>query len=190
MNIKEFAQYVLDTVKDSAESNETDVNTEMVRCYLDCMEDCDEVSAPEICVFEGARAKLTAYDYNDEADSLDLFLFIHSQYLAGRVDSRVQTGFNYLREFYNQCTKKKSPFSGDEHQFEGEVQDAINIIREAKGKVSVIRFYLLTDGAISTSAETESSKDEEDEVIYEYRADGSNSLPINILIKILYLIEY
>lgn len=63
MNIKEFAQYVLDTVKDSAESNDTDVNTEMVRYYLDCMEDCDEVSAPEICVFEGARAKLTAYDY-------------------------------------------------------------------------------------------------------------------------------
>lgn len=168
MNIKEFAQYVLDTVKDSAESNDTDVNTEMVRYYLDCMEDCDEVSAPEICVFEGARAKLTAYDYNDEADSLDLFLFIHSQYLAGRVDSRVQTGFNNLREFYNQCTKKKSPFSGDEHKFEGEVQDAINIIREAKGKVSVIRFYLLTDGAISTSVEIETSKDEEDEVIYEY----------------------
>lgn len=168
MNIKEFAQYVLDTVKDSAESNETDVNTEMVRYYLDCMEDCDEVSAPEICEFEEARAKLTAYDYNDEADSLDLFLFIHSQYLAGRVDSRVQTGFNYLREFYNQCTKKKSPFNGDEQKFDGEVQDAINIIREAKGKVSVIRFYLLTDGAISTSAEIKTSKEEDDDVIYEY----------------------
>lgn len=58
MNIKEFAQYVLDTVKDSAESNETDVNTEMVRYYLDCMEDCDEVSAPEICEFEGLEPNL------------------------------------------------------------------------------------------------------------------------------------
>lgn len=110
MNIKEFAQYVMDTVQDSAENNDTDVNTELVRYYLDCMEECDEVSAPEICVFSGAKAKLTAYDYNDEAESLDLFLFIHATPLASRIDSRVRTGFNYLREFYNQCIKKKSPF--------------------------------------------------------------------------------
>ena len=31
MNIKEFAQYVMDTVQDSAENNDTDVNTELVR---------------------------------------------------------------------------------------------------------------------------------------------------------------
>lgn len=100
----------MDTVQDSAENNDTDVNTELVRYYLDCMEECDEVSAPEICVFSGAKAKLTAYDYNDEAESLDLFLFIHATPLASRIDSRVRTGFNYLREFYNQCIKKKSPF--------------------------------------------------------------------------------
>lgn len=58
MNIKEFAQYVLDTVQESAENNETDINTELVRYYLDCMEDCDEVSAPEICVFSGPTANL------------------------------------------------------------------------------------------------------------------------------------
>ena len=91
MNIKEFAQYVMDTVQDSAENNDTDVNTELVRYYLDCMEECDEVSAPEICVFSGAKAKLTAYDYNDEAESLDLFLFIHATPLASRIDSRVRT---------------------------------------------------------------------------------------------------
>lgn len=168
MNIKEFAQYVLDTVKDSAESNETDFDTEMVRYYLDCMEECDEVSAPEICMFSGARARLTAYDYNDEANSLDLFLFIHAQTLAGRADSRVQTGFNYLHEFYNQCIKKRAPFGGKEHEFDSEVQDAINIIRESKGKVSVIRFYLLTDGAVSYSYDTNTSDKDEDDVIYEH----------------------
>ncbi len=50
MNIKEFAQYVLETVKDSAESNDTDTTKEIARYYLDCMEDCDEVCAPEICM--------------------------------------------------------------------------------------------------------------------------------------------
>lgn len=167
MNIKEFAQYVLETVKDSAESNKTDITTEIARYYLDCMEDCDEVSAPEICFFTGTRAKLTAYDYNDEANSLDLFLFVHASTIASRVDAQIKTGIKYLMEFYNQCVKKKSPFSGSEHEFEGEVQDAINIIREAKGKVDIIRFFLLTDGVVC-SPEILPRRDEEDEVIYEF----------------------
>ena len=167
MNIKEFAQYVIDTVQDSAENNDTDINTELVRYYLDCMEECDEVSAPEICIFSGAKAKLTAYDYNDEAESLDLFLFIHATPLASRIDSRVRTGFNYLREFYNQCIKKKSPFYGSESEFTSEVQDAINIIRESKGKVNMIRFYLLTDGAVSSN-EIHTLNEDEDGVLYEY----------------------
>lgn len=167
MNIKEFAQYVMDIVQDSAESNETDINTEFVRYYLDCMEECDEVSAPEICSFSGAKAKLTAYDYNDEAESLDLFLFIHATPIASRIDSRVKSGFNYLHEFYNQCIKKKSPFSGAESEFSSEVQDAINIIRESKGKVNVIRFFILTDGAVSSN-EVPTHKEDEDGVIYEY----------------------
>lgn len=167
MNIKEFAQYVAETVQDLADTNETDFNTEMARYYLDCMEDCDEVSTPEICTFAEGRAKLTAYDYNDEAESLDLFLFVHATPLASRIDARVKSGFNYLQEFYNQCIKKKSPFNGAESKFDSEVQDAINIIREAKGKVNVIRFYLLTDGAVSSN-DTHTHVEDEDGVLYEY----------------------
>ncbi len=167
MNIKEFAQYVAETVQDLADTNETDFNTEMARYYLDCMEDCDEVSTPEICTFAEGRAKLTAYDYNDEAESLDLFLFVHATPLASRIDARVKSGFNYLQEFYNQCIKKKSPFNGAESEFDSEVQDAINIIREAKGKVNVIRFYLLTDGAVSSN-DIHTHMEDEDGVLYEY----------------------
>ena len=167
MNIKEFAQYVAETVQDLADTNETDFNTEMARYYLDCMEDCDEVSTPEICTFAEGRGKLTAYDYNDEAESLDLFLFVHATPLASRIDSRVKTGFNYLQEFYNQCIKKKSPFNGAESEFDSDVQDAINIIREAKGKVNVIRFYILTDGAVSSN-DIHTHTEDEDGVLYEY----------------------
>lgn len=34
MNIKEFAQYVLDTVQDSVETNNTNIETEIARYYL------------------------------------------------------------------------------------------------------------------------------------------------------------
>lgn len=168
MNVKEFAQKVKETVQDAAEANDTDFNSEIVRYYLDCMEDCGEVSAPEICMFSEGRAKISAYDYNDEAESLDLFLFIHASSLASRVDSRVVTGFNYLQEFYNQCVKKKAPFKGSENEFEGDVQDAINIVRESKDKVNVIRFYILTDGFISSSPEINTRNEDEEGAIYEY----------------------
>lgn len=167
MNIKEFAQYVAETVQELADTNETDFNTEITRYYLDCLEECDEVSAPDICIFTGTKAKLTAYDYNDEAESLDLFLFVHATPLASRIDSRVKTGFNYLQEFYNQCIKKKSPFYGAESEFDSDVQDAINIIREAKGKVNVIRFFILTDGAVSSN-DVHTRTEDEDGVLYEY----------------------
>lgn len=51
MNIKDFAQYVADSVQELAETNDTDINSELIRYYLDCMEECGEVSAPEICIF-------------------------------------------------------------------------------------------------------------------------------------------
>ncbi len=167
MNIKEFAQYVLDTVQDSAESNDTDIDTELLRYYLDCMEECDEVSAPEICFFAQGRAKLSAYDYNDEAESLDLFLLMRANPIASRVDARVASGFNYLHEFYNQCMKKKSPFKGEEGGFDSDVQDAISMVREAGKNVSFIRFYILTDGTVSSNS-LSVRNEEENGIVYEY----------------------
>ena len=167
MNITSFAQYVADSAQELAEINDADINTELTRYYLGCLEECGEVSAPEICVFSEGRAKLSAYDYNDEAESLDLFLFIHASSLMQRVDSRIETGFKYLQEFYNQCLKLKAPFKGGEKDFAAEVQDAINVVRESKGKVNVIRFYILTDGSISSIQDKISEVDEEG-VAYEY----------------------
>lgn len=166
-NVNEFAQDIMQMAQNLAEANDSDTNTELLRYYLDCMEECGEVSAPEICIFSEGRAKLSAYDYNDEAESLDLFLFIHATTLASRVDTRVQTGINSLKEFYNQCLKLKSPFRGGEKEFACEVQDAINIVRESKGKVNVIRFYILTDGFVSSPPEINTFNNDGDETIYE-----------------------
>lgn len=166
-NITSFAQYVADSTQDLAEINDSDINSELTRYYLGCMEECGEVSAPEICMFSEGRAKLSAYDYNDEAESLDLFLFIHATSLMQRVDYRIETGFKYLQEFYNQCLKLKAPFKGGEKDFSADVQDAINIVRESKGKVNIIRFYILTDGSISSIQDKISEVDEEG-VAFEY----------------------
>lgn len=167
-NIKEFVQKFKADMQKRAENNETDFNTEIIEYYLECMEECGEVNAPDVCVFSEGKSKLSAYDYNDETESIDLFLFVHTEDMASRVDSRVQTGFNSLQAFYDQCTKKKKPFNGAEKEFSGEVQDAINIVRESKGKVKFIRYYLLTDGVVSSEAKYAARDEDEEGVLYEY----------------------
>ena len=153
MNIKEFAQNVYEDINDLAETNNTDFITEIARRYLERMEDCDEVSAPDLCIFSSPRAKITAYDYNEEAETLDLFLFIHTTPMASRADSKIKSGFNYLRNFYDQCLKRKSSFDGNESSFSSEIQEAISMIRESKNNVNAVRFYILTDGVVASPDE-------------------------------------
>ncbi len=168
MNIKEFAQNVYEIINDLAETNNTDFITEIARYYLECMEDCDEVSAPDLCIFSSPRAKITAYDYNEEAESLDLFLFVHATPIASRADSKIKSGFNYLRNFYDQCLKRKSSFNGNESSFSGEIQDAISMIRESKNNVNAVRFYILTDGIVASPDEINTPDKDENGVICEY----------------------
>lgn len=63
--------------------------------------------------------------------------------------------------------KKKSPFKGEESEFDSEVQDAISMVREAGKNVNVIRFYILTDGAVSSNA-LSVHNEEENDIVYEY----------------------
>ena len=168
MNIKEFAQNVYEYINDLAETNNTDFITEIARYYLERMEDCDEVSAPDLCIFSSPRAKITAYDYNEEAETLDLFLFIHTTPMASRADSKIKSGFNYLRNFYDQCLKRKSSFDGNESSFSSEIQEAISMIRESKNNVNAVRFYILTDGVVASPDEINTPDKDENGVICEY----------------------
>ena len=168
MNIKEFAQNVYEDINDLAETNNTDFITEIARRYLERMEDCDEVSAPDLCIFSSPRAKITDYDYNEEAETLDLFLFIHTTPMASRADSKIKSGFNYLRNFYDQCLKRKSSFDGNESSFSSEIQEAISMIRESKNNVNAVRFYILTDGVVASPDEIDTPDKDENGVICEY----------------------
>ena len=76
MDIKEFAQEFIENVKMSAEMTGSDYDQELATSILEYMEDNGEVNAPEICSFQKTRTRITAYDYNDEAESLDLFYLV------------------------------------------------------------------------------------------------------------------
>lgn len=168
MDIKKFAQEVFETVQDTMDTYCVDYDTAITKMFIDCMEDCDEVSSPDICMFSHPRERLSAYDLNEEADSLDLFLFVRANSMTARADSKVESGFKCLRAFYDQCLKRKASFGGNESEFDSEVQEAISLIRESKGNVDVVRFYILTDGMVTITDEIDTPDKDEEGVICEY----------------------
>ena len=104
MDIREFAQEFQENVRVTVEMGNTDADTEIAKGILEYMEDNGEVNAPEICTFQKTRTRITAYDYNDEAESLDLFYLVKADTLLGKVNnSKVQQGFNYLMSFYREA---------------------------------------------------------------------------------------
>lgn len=105
MDIREFAQEFQDNVRVTVEMGNTDYDTEIAKGILEYMEDNGEVNALEICTFQKTRTRITAYDYNDEAESLDLFYLVKADTLLGKVNnSKVQQGFNCLQMVYEYIT--------------------------------------------------------------------------------------
>ena len=87
MNIKEFAQELIENTKLSAELNGVDFDEELATTIIEYIADTGEVNAPEICSFKKTRARITAYDYNDEAESLDLFYIERADSLVGKINN-------------------------------------------------------------------------------------------------------
>ena len=76
MDIKEFAQEFIDNIKMSVDMTGADYDHELAISILEYIEDNGEVNAPQVCSFKKTRSRITAYDYNDEVESLDLFYLI------------------------------------------------------------------------------------------------------------------
>lgn len=152
MNIKEFAQQFIDNVNTSVEMNGTDYDEELASSIIEYMEDSGEVSAPEICSFQKTRTRITAYDYNDEAESLDLFYLIKADTLVGKVNNgKIQQGFNYLMSFFREAMDG-TVFKSVNVKETDEIVEVAKLVQSTKGKINLLRLYILTDGLTDPSA--------------------------------------
>lgn len=162
MDIKDFVKERLDTAQWSADENGTNVDTEMTKYILTCMEDAGEVCSPDMCELELPSTRVSAYDYNDEAESLDLFLYVKANSPGGSLGaSAIDRAFSRLYSFYLKATQPKA-FCGKDNEFAPEVQDAIEVIRESRGNINTIRLFVLTDGIVKKSSQLYSSVENEE----------------------------
>ena len=97
MDLKEFAQEFKESAEIAVENSGNDLDLELASSILEYLEDNGEVNVPEICAFKKTRARITAYDFNSEAESLDLFYFIKADTLNWKINNtKVEKSLNYL----------------------------------------------------------------------------------------------
>lgn len=170
MNIKEFAQEILDNAALAAELGGTDIDEELANTIIEYIIDTGEVNAPEICTFKKTRARITAYDYNDEAESLDLFYLERADSLTGKINnSRLNQGFNYLYRFYKEAVSGALLNSEDVTEND-EIYEVAKLIQSAQGKISQLRLYLLTDGLTNPMDVPAAVENPEEGFVVEYNA--------------------
>lgn len=146
MDIKDFAEITQSDAELASQVSNLDINQELAKAILELMEVNGEVNVPELCNFHKTRARLTAYDYNVEAESLDLFYFIKTDTLLGKVNnSKIQQGFNYLLSFYNEATNG-TLLNNNYSEVTDELAEVVELIVSAKNDISKLRLYVLTNG--------------------------------------------
>ena len=152
MDLREFASDFHENIKMAVEMGNTDYDQELASAILEYLEDNGEVNVPELCVFQKTRTRITAYDYNDEAESLDLFYLIKAETLLGKVNkSKVDQGFNYLMSFYRESmngTLLKAVNVGNND----EIAEVAKLVQSTKGKINQLRLYVITNGLTDPDA--------------------------------------
>ena len=168
MDIREFAQEFIDNVKITVEVTDSDYDQELATSILEYMEDNGEVNAPEICSFQKTRARITAYDYNDEAESLDLFYLIKADTLLGKVNNgKVQQGFNYLMAFFREAMNG-SLFKEKDIVASDEIVEIANLVQSTKGQINQLRVYVITDGLTDPAAVPAAVESDNGEYVIEF----------------------
>lgn len=168
MDLKEFAREIQENTKMSVELSNADFDQELAKVILEYMEDNGEVNAPEICSFKKTRTRITAYDYNDEAESLDLFYLVKADSLLGKVNNnKIQQGFNYLMSFYREAMNG-SLFKNQDVTPSDELVEVAQLVQSSKGCISQLRIYVLTDGLADPSAVPASVESDDYTYVVEY----------------------
>ena len=168
MDIREFAKNFIENVKMTVEMAAVEYDHELASCILEYIEDTGEVNAPEICSFQKTRVRITAYDYNDEAESLDLFYLIPADSILGKINNgRVQQGFNYLMGFYREAMDG-TLFESQNIDENDEIVEVAKLVQSTKGKINQLRVYVITDGLVDPSAVPASVESDDEAFVIEF----------------------
>lgn len=164
MDIKSFATEQYTLALEDANNNGTSIEVELARNILDLMSEYGEISTYELCQFKKGQAMLTAYSYNEDQESLDLFLFSKASTPTAKIDAdTVQDKYSNISNFYREALRNV-PFFGAE--VSKDAKNAIALIKEVRNNIRRVRLFFLTNGIVEPSPILNFSEENEYEHIF------------------------
>lgn len=164
MDVKSFASEQYALALEDANNNGTCIEVELARNILDLMSEYGEISTYELCQFKKDQAMLTAYSYNEDLESLDLFLFSKASTPTAKIDvDTVHDKYNNISNFYREALRN-NPFFGAE--VSDDVRTAIALIKEVRENIRRVRLFFLTNGIVEPSPILNFSEENEYEHIF------------------------
>ena len=153
MDLKSFYLSIEENVKLSQEQNGTSYEEEYLKEIIDYMTQSGEASAPTLCFFAKTKSRLSAYDYDYETGSLDLFLFIRATSPCGHIDKRrLDKGFNQLRSFYRESMEGTILRTVVGASNNDEIVEVSKVVKSTEGNKNLLRLFILTDGVADPSS--------------------------------------
>lgn len=164
MDTKSFASEQYALALENANNNGTCIEVELARNILDLMCEYGEISNYELCQFKKGQAMLTAYSYNEDLESLDLFLFSKASTPTAKIGvDTVQDKYSNISNFYREALRN-IPFFGAE--VSEDAKNAIALIKEVRNNIQRVRLYFLTNGIVDPSPILNFSEENEYEHIF------------------------
>jgi hypothetical protein len=161
MNLNEFEKDFLENCLISIEEEGLSQEDAITKDIIEYMQDSGDIFEPEICHYKTRGLKINAYDYNDDNETLDLFVTIPKLELGKVSDQLIVSAFEKVHKFYKESKDGKLVNKVDES--EENVFDLVQIIEQTKSVVKNVRLFVLTNGRC-TSFET--PRDQEEDGIY------------------------
>ena len=145
MTLQEFASEFMEGIEISVDMEGADRESAIAEGFIDYLQLSGEVGAPIISPFKKTKAAISAYDYNEEANSLDFFLVLPPDTMLGKVNNtKIDDAFNRMMRFYEECLSGAVEASVSDKT--SAVMEAVDLVKDVKGKVEMLRMYVLTNG--------------------------------------------
>lgn len=161
MTISEFEIDFLENSLLSLEQDGISQEDSITKDILEYIQDAGDIFEPELCHFKIRGAKINAYDYNDDNETLDLFITIFKNEPCKVADSLLQNAFDKVYNFYKEARDGRLISKIDES--EEVVFDLVQIIEQTKSVVKNVRIFVITNGRCSTEV---IPKDREEDGVY------------------------
>lgn len=149
MNIKEFTDDFIENVLLNIEIDGSNQEDELTKDIIEYIKDCGEAFEPVICHYKQRGIKVNAYDYNEESNTLDLFVTVlkSGTGLQKTSDSDIEDALKKICEFYKLAVSGKLISKIDESN--EDVYELAQLIDEIKHQHEHVRFFVLTNGIAS-----------------------------------------